>query len=127
MGHLTGVGGGNVIFNDRKVDRRALDATHAVALTLIFMIADQAAHRRQGIVLEQHPARIIQTVGLQQTNHFRDVGVDGAALLATGIFAAQAMIGFVHNVQCHVFSSFPARAQGFCTIFLQQSCKPALL
>ena len=35
----------------------------------------------------------------------RDIGVDGAALLAQRLFAAQAAVGFVQNVKCHEVSS----------------------
>ena len=38
---------------------------------------------------------------LEQTDDLGDVGVDGAALLAQRLFAAEAAVGFVQNVKCH--------------------------
>ena len=107
LGHLGGVGGGDVVFNDREMYRRALDAAHAVAFALVFVVADQAADGGQGVVFKQHPAGFVELVGLEQPDHFRDVGVDRAALLAARVLAAQAQVGFVHYMQCHCGSSLP--------------------
>ena len=101
VGHLAGIGGGNVVFNDGKVHRRALDAADTVTLALVLVVADEAANGGQGVVLKQHPARLIELVVLEQADDLRDVGVDGAALLTAGIFAPQTVVGFVHYVQCH--------------------------
>ena len=101
--HLVGVGGGDVVLDDGEVD--GVVAGHpvadAVALALVLVVADQRADRGQGVVLKQHPACGIQLVCLEQTDDLGDVGVDGAALLAHRLFAAEAAVGFVQNVKCH--------------------------
>ena len=104
--HLRGIGGGDVVFNDREMHRRAFDATNAVSLTLVFMVADQAAHRGQRVILEQHPPGLVELVGLEQANYFRNVGVDGTPFLAARLFAAQTKVRLIHNVQCHRPSPF---------------------
>ena len=60
LGHLIGVGGRNIIFNRRKVHRSALAPQYTVAFALILVIADQAAHRGQGIIFKKHPPRLVQ-------------------------------------------------------------------
>ena len=100
LGHLVGIGGGDIVLDDGKVDR--IVAGHpvadAVALALVLVVADQRADRGQGVVLKQHPACGIQLVCLEQTDDLGDVGVDGTALLTHGLFAAEAAVGFVQNV-----------------------------
>jgi hypothetical protein len=100
LGHLVGIGGGDIVLDDGKVDR--IVAGHpvadAVALALVLVVADQRADCGQGVVLKQHPACGIQLVCLEQTDDLGDVGVDGTALLAHGLFAAEAAVGFVQNV-----------------------------
>ena len=100
--------------------RRTLDALHTVALALVLVVAHQRADGGQGVVFKQHPARVVQPVLFQQADDLGNIGVDGAALLAAGLFASKAMIGFVHYVQCHVSSPFTNR---FCPLKMQQSCK----
>ena len=109
FGHLAGVGGRNVVFNDGEMHRRPLDALDTVPLALILVVADQRTDRRQGVVLKQHPARLIELVGFEQADHFRDVGVDRAALLAARVLAAQAVVRFVHYMQCHSLLLFRFR------------------
>ena len=98
--HFVGVGGGDVVLDDGEVD--GVVAGHpvadAVALALVLVVADQRADRGQGVVLKQHPACGIQLVCLEQTDDLGDVGVDGTALLAHRLFAAEAAVGFVQNV-----------------------------
>ena len=98
--HLVGIGGGDVVLDDGEVDRVVAGhpVADAVALALVLVVADQRADRGQGVVLKQHPACGIQLVCLEQTDDLGDVGVDGAALLAHGLFAAEAAVGFVQNV-----------------------------
>ena len=102
-GHLVGVGGGDVVLDDGEVD--GVVAGHpvadAVALALVLMVAHEAAHSGQGVVFEEHPAGVVQMIVLEQTDDLGDVGVDGAALLAQRLFAAEAAVGFVQNVKCH--------------------------
>ena len=100
--HLTGIGRGNIIFNDREVDRRALDAAHTMPLTLLLMVAGQRADGGQGVVFKQHTTGLVQLVVLQQTDDLRDIGVDGAPLLTAGHLAAKAVVRFVHYMQRHV-------------------------
>ena len=76
---------------------------HAVTLTLVLVVAHQRADSGHGVILEQHFTGFVHLVCLQQTDDLRDIGVDGAALLAQGLFAAQAAVGFVQNVKCHDF------------------------
>lgn len=96
--HLAGIGGRDVVFDNRKMHRGALDAAHAVTLALLFVVAHQAAHRGKGIVFKQHAACFVQLVGFQQADHFGDIGLDGAPLLAARLFAAQTLVGFVHDM-----------------------------
>src|SRR5699024_10789554 len=98
--HLVGVGGGDVVFDHRKVDRVVAGhpVADAVALALLFVVADQAAHGGQGVIFKQHPAGLVHLAGFQQADGLGDIGVDGAALLAHGLFAAKAAVGFVQNV-----------------------------
>ena len=77
----------------------------AVTLALFLVVADQAAHGGQGVVLKEHPPRGVEVAGFQQPDHFGNVGVDGAALLAEGLFAAEAAVGLVHDVQGHSWGS----------------------
>ena len=102
LGHLAGVGGRDVVLDDREVHRRTFDAAHAMALALVFVVADQRADRRQGVVLKQHTARFVELVGLQKADDLGNIGVDRAALLAAGHLAAKAVVCFVHYVQRHV-------------------------
>ena len=106
FGHLAGVGRGNVVLDDREMHRCTLDALHAVALALVLVVAHQRADGGQGVILKQHLAGVVQFVILQQADDLGDVGVDGAALLAAGLFASKAMVGFIHYMQCHGFFSF---------------------
>ena len=103
--HLVGVGGGDVAFDDRKVHRRFLDAAHAVALALVFMVAHQGADRSERVVFKQHPARLVQLAFLEQPDDLRDIGMNGAALLAAGLFALQTAVGFFHHMQGHILIS----------------------
>ena len=89
--------------------RRAFDAADTMALALIFVVADQAAHGGKRVVLKQHPPRLIEFIVFEQADDFRDVGVDGTALLAAWFFAAQAEIRLVHNVQRHTILPLSAR------------------
>ena len=73
-----------------------------MALALVFVVADQRADRRQGVVLKQHTARFVELVGLQKADDLGNIGVDRAALLAAGHLAAKAVVCFVHYVQRHV-------------------------
>ena len=73
----------------------------AVALALVLVVAHEAAHSGQGIVFKQHPAGVVEVIVLEQADDLGDVGVDGAALLAHRLFAAEAAVGFVQNVKCH--------------------------
>jgi hypothetical protein len=83
--------------------RSILDSADAVAFALVFMVTNQCAYGSQWVVFEQHPSRIVQPPFLQQADHFRNVGMDRAALLAAGFFALQATVGFFHYVQRHIF------------------------
>ena len=89
LGHLAGVGGRDVVFDDREVHRRTFDAAHAMALALVFVVADQRADRRQGVVLKQHTARFVELIGLQKADDLGNIGVDRAALLAAGAPCSQ--------------------------------------
>ena len=60
--HLCGIGGGNIIFNGGKMDRRSLPSQNAVSLALVLVIADQAAHGSQGIVVEKQLPGLVQLV-----------------------------------------------------------------
>ena len=117
--HLAGVGGGNVVLNNREMHRRALDAADAVTLALVLVVADQRTDRGQGVILKQHTARLVQLVVFQQTDNLGDVGVNRAALLAAGHLAAKAVVRFVHYVQRHVLLLISYR---FCALRMQQSC-----
>jgi hypothetical protein len=87
------------------MNRTALDASYTVTFALFLVVADKGAYCGERIVLKEHPAGLIQLACLEQLDDLRDGGVDGTALLALGIFAAQAAVGFVHNVKCHISSS----------------------
>ena len=101
LNHLIGVGGGDIAFNDGEMNRSFLDAADAMALALVFMIADQGADRGQGIVLKEHPARVVEAAGLQEADHLGNIGMNRAAFLAAGLLAAQAAVGFFHHMQRH--------------------------
>ena len=106
-GHFVGVGRGNVVFNNGEVHRVVAwhPVAHAVALALVLVVAHQRTNGGQRVILKQHSASFVHLVCLEQPNDLRDVGVDGAALLAQRLFAAQAAVGFVQNVKCHEVSS----------------------
>ena len=78
---------------------------HTVAFALVLVVAHQRTHGGQRVIFKQHPAGFVHLVCLEQTDDFRDIGVDGAALLAQRLFAAQTAVGFVQNVKCHEVSS----------------------
>ena len=105
--HFVGVGRGNVVFNNGEVHRVVAGhpVAHAVALALVLVVAHQCTNGGQRVILKQHPASFVHLVCLEQPNDLRDVGVDGAALLAQRLFAAQTAVGFVQNVKCHEVSS----------------------
>ena len=63
LGHLAGVGGRDVVLDDREMHRRTLDAAHAVPLALVLVVADQRADGGQGVVFKQHTARFVQLIG----------------------------------------------------------------
>ena len=63
LGHLAGVGGRDVVLNDREMHGRTLDAAHAVPLALVLVVADQRTYGGQGVVFKQHTARFVQLVG----------------------------------------------------------------
>ena len=69
---------------------------NAVSFALIFVVADQTAHRCQRIIFKQQPTCFIQLICLQQPNDFRNGGVDGTSLLTLRYFTTQTAIGFVH-------------------------------
>ena len=124
-GHLVGIGGGDIVLDDREVD--GVVAGHpvadAVALALLFVVAHQTAHGGQRVVFKQHPACIIHLVCLEQTDDLRDIGVDGAALLTHRLFAAEAAVGFVQNMKCHGFLLvFPLRGRSFLQVRCIQHC-----
>ena len=114
LGHLVGVGGGDIVLDDGKMD--GVVAGHPVAdavpLALVLVVADQGADRGQGVVLEEHPARLVQPVLLQQPDGLGNVGVDGAALLAHRLLAAETAVGFVQNVKCHEFPPLAPLSRG---------------
>ena len=47
-------------------------------------------------------ARVVELAVLQEPDDLRDVGVDGAALAAARLLAAETAIGFFHNMQRHI-------------------------
>ena len=106
-GHFVGVGRGNVVFNNGEVDRVVAGhpVAHTVAFALVLVVAHQRTDGGQRVIFKQHPAGLVHLVCLEQTDDLRDIGVDGAALLAQRLFAAQAAVGFVQNVKCHEVSS----------------------
>ena len=85
-----------------KVHRRALAAQHAVALALVLVVAHKAAHRGEGVVFKQHPARLVEVAVQHQADHLRDGRMDGAALLALRHFAVEAALRLVQHVIGHV-------------------------
>ena len=105
LDHLGGIGAGNVVFNDGEMDRCSFSAQNAVTLALLFVVADQTADGGQGIILKEHPTCLVQLVGLQQLDDFRNRCIDGTALLTLGVLAAQTAVRLVHNMQRHSFSS----------------------
>ena len=99
--HLVGIGGGDIVFNHRKMNRDIFNSADAVTFTLLFVVAYERADRSKRVVFKEHPTGIVQLSGFQQTDHFRDVGMNRAALLAAGLFTAKAAVGFLHYMQCH--------------------------
>ena len=101
--HLVGVGGGDVVFDHREVDRVVAGhpVADAVALALLFVVADQAAHDAEGVVLKQHLAGLLHLIVEEHLDHVRDGGVDGAALAAHRLFAVQAAPRLVDNMDRH--------------------------
>ena len=99
--HLVGIGGGDIVFNHRKMNRDIFNSADAVTFTLLFVVAYERADRGEWVVFKEHPTGIVQLSGFQQTDHFRDVGMNRAALLAAGLFTAKAAVGFLHYMQCH--------------------------
>ena len=99
--HLVGIGGGDIVFNHRKMNRDIFNSADAVTFTLLFVVAYERADRGEWVVFKEHPTGIVQLSGFQQAYHFRDVGMNRAALLAAGLFTAKAAVGFLHYMQCH--------------------------
>src|SRR5699024_5269727 len=99
--HPIQVGVRNVIFDAGDVYRRALDALDAMPLALLFVVADQRTDHRQGVVAEKHLPRFLQPVLPEQADHVRDGRLDGTACAAAGIFALQAALVFIDNVNGH--------------------------
>ena len=87
------------------MNRYALFVQDAMSLTLVFVIADQAAHGGQRIVFKEHPACFVQLICFQELDDLRDRGVDGTALLTLGFFTAETAVRFFHYMKCHVRSS----------------------
>ena len=72
-----------------------LFSKHAVAFTLVFVIADQTAYRGQRVVFKEHPSCLIQFSVEHQLDDGRDRCVDGAAFLTLGNFTVQTTVRFV--------------------------------
>ena len=70
----------------------------AVTLALLFVIADQAANRCQGIVLKEDPSRLVKLVFFQELYYLGDRCFYRATLQALRIFALQAAVDLIHNV-----------------------------
>ena len=103
--HLVGIGGGDIVFDDGEVHRHILDAPDAVPLALFLVVADQRADGGEGVVLKEHPAGLVELAVLQEPDDLRDIGVDGAALPAAGLLAAETAVGLFHYMQRHIVSS----------------------
>ena len=100
--HLVRVGRGDIILDDREMHRTALDPPYTVAFTLLLVVADERADRGEGIVLKEHPAGFVEFAVFQKADDFRNICVNRTSLLAAGNLAAETMICFFHNMQCHM-------------------------
>ena len=101
--HFVGVGGGDIIFDHREVHRvmAGHPVADAVALALLFVVADQTAHGGKGLFSNSiRPALSISPAFSRRTTSGMLVR-DGAALLTHGLFAAKAAVGLVQNMKCH--------------------------
>ena len=93
---------GDIVLDAREMHRRALATLDARTLALARMVAHHGADRAHGVVLEQQLARFLQTTLLKQIDDLRNRRLHRAAFdLAERLFAAQATICFLDNVDSH--------------------------
>ena len=96
------VGVGDIVLDAGDLDGGSFAQLDAVALALLFMVADERADDAQRIVLEEHCARIVDAAFEKETNHFWDVRLYRASLdAAQGLFALEAASRLVNDMDCH--------------------------
>ena len=92
LGHLIGIGSGNIAFNSRKMDRSTLFSKNTVALTLVLMVADKAADSSQRVIFKKNPSCFVQLVIFLKPDYLRNRGANGAAFLTLWNFTAQTAV-----------------------------------
>ncbi len=62
LGHLVGIGGGDVMFDGGEVDRGPLFSQDTVAFALVLVAAHKAADGGERIIFKEDPSGLIQFV-----------------------------------------------------------------
>ena len=71
----------------------------------------QGTDNGEGIVVKKHLSGFVDIPVQKLLDHYRNIGVDGAARAAERLFAVQAAPGFVDDMQRHGFSLY-MKSQG---------------
>ena len=97
---------GDIVLDAADVHGTAFFAQNAMSLALFFMVADQGTDNGEGIVVKKHLPGFVDIPVQKLLDHYRNIGVDGAARAAERLFAVQAAPGFVDDMQRHGFSLY---------------------
>ena len=102
QGDAVEVGIRNVVLDAGDLDGGSFAQLDAVALALLLMVADERADDAQGIVLEEHSARLVDAAFEKEADHLGDVRLHRTALdAAQGLFALEAAPRLVNDMDCH--------------------------
>ena len=102
QGDAVEVGIRDVVLDAGNLDGGSFAQLDAVALALLLMVADERADDAQGIVLEEHGARLVDAAFKKEADHLGDVRLHRTALdAAQGLFALEAAARLINDMDCH--------------------------
>lgn len=100
---------GDIVLDARDLDGSTLAALDAVALALLFVVADERADDAHRVIDEEHLARFVDLAVEKEANHLGNVRLSRAAFeTAQRLLALEATACLIDDMDGHVRSPVPS-------------------